>query len=295
VNRTIRTLGGLLALILAGRALAEGISLRLKGTVYQDEKEVPLAAPEGLACSEAQLVVADTGNGRLVRYDLHEGVPVGPHELKVAELKQPGELDLDPKGTLYVLDRKSRKIGRVNPDGTFGGFVEVKGVTDPAAVVPLAFKLDGASGLALIDAPTRQVLVLDASGALVRQVPLPKGEFTDIALDGGALYIVDTVTSVVYSAGKTDKEFKALGKGLKDVLTFPRSFSLSRGTLVVGDQHGHGVVFVGTDGTYQGRQLDMGWTEGVVYYPSAICANAGGDVFVADRGNNRVQAFTTKK
>jgi len=35
--------------------------------------------------------------------------------------------------------------------------------------------------------------------------------------------------------------------------------------------------------------------EGFLRYPSQICVGGDGSVFVADRGNNRVQAFLTAR
>jgi hypothetical protein len=54
-----------------------------------------------------------------------------------------------------------------------------------------------------------------------------------------------------------------------------------------------GVVVLGNDGSYQGRQLTLGWSEGSVYYPSQLCVNEKGIAAIADRGNHRVQVFTT--
>jgi hypothetical protein len=39
----------------------------------------------------------------------------------------------------------------------------------------------------------------------------------------------------------------------------------------------------------------MGWNDGFVYYPGQLCLNASGDVFLADRNNNRVQIFATPR
>ena len=36
----------------------------------------------------------------------------------------------------------------------------------------------------------------------------------------------------------------------------------------------------------------MGWGEGLVYYPAQLCVTDKDELFVADRYNNRVQAFT---
>jgi hypothetical protein len=39
----------------------------------------------------------------------------------------------------------------------------------------------------------------------------------------------------------------------------------------------------------------MGWNEGLLYYPSQMCLNEKGEVFIADRGNSRVQVFSIVK
>ncbi len=36
----------------------------------------------------------------------------------------------------------------------------------------------------------------------------------------------------------------------------------------------------------------MGWKEGLLYYPSQLCINEKGEIFIADRNNNRIQIFT---
>jgi hypothetical protein len=35
----------------------------------------------------------------------------------------------------------------------------------------------------------------------------------------------------------------------------------------------------------------MGWKEGELLYPADICLNDKGEIFIADRGNNRVQMY----
>jgi hypothetical protein len=36
----------------------------------------------------------------------------------------------------------------------------------------------------------------------------------------------------------------------------------------------------------------MGWKEGFLRYPSQMCITEEGSVFIADRGNNRIEAFS---
>ncbi len=58
------------------------------------------------------------------------------------------------------------------------------------------------------------------------------------------------------------------------------------------DQNGHGIVTLGLDGSYQGRQLGVGSTEGLVYYPSQLCISGSEELFLVDRYNSRVQVFS---
>jgi hypothetical protein len=139
------------------------------------------------------------------------------------------------------------------------------------------------------------VAVFDAQGALERQVALPKdgGVFTDLAVDpAGTLYALDAVGAVVWSAGRGDAAFKPLTQGMKDRMSFPSQLTTSRGKLYLVDQNGSGLVVISADGAYQGRLLALGWSDGLLYYPGQVCVSEAGGVFVADRGNNRVQLFS---
>jgi hypothetical protein len=35
----------------------------------------------------------------------------------------------------------------------------------------------------------------------------------------------------------------------------------------------------------------MGWKTGMLRYPAGLCVNGNGELFVADRGNSRLQVF----
>jgi hypothetical protein len=82
---------------------------------------------------------------------------------------------------------------------------------------------------------------------------------------------------------------------MKDKMNFPTYLVASKGRLLVVDQNGNGIVLLGSDGSYQGRQLSIGWADGLVNYPAQLCLTDAGVAFLADRFNNRVQVFTTSK
>jgi hypothetical protein len=100
---------------------------------------------------------------------------------------------------------------------------------------------------------------------------------------------------VIWVAEGNATEFKPLSRSLKEYMNFPAYLAMGDNALIVVDQYGHGVVHVGRDGVYRGRQLGMGWADGAVYYPSQLCRTSLGDLMLADRNNNRVQVFSPMK
>ncbi len=286
----------LAALLAAGSARAQAVSLIHLASIYEDDRDRPLKAPEGVACDDqGRVVVSDTGNGRLVALTFKDRRVSGGGEVRLAQLPSPGALQLDSKGMLLVLDIKVRKIGRVDPAGQFQGYLELKGVASPSAVVPGAFAVSGAGAVYVLDLAGVKVLVADRDGTVVRQLDLPRGGavFADLAVDpAGTIYALDAVGSSIWVAAVSATAFKPLVQGMKEVMPFPTHLVPSRGRLLVTDQNGHGMAVFGIDGSYQGRLLGMGWTDGLVYYPSQGCISGKEELFLADRYNNRVQAFS---
>jgi streptogramin lyase len=297
VTRT--ALAAVLVLALPAAALADATPFVFDRALYQDEKEVALKAPEGVACDDSgKVVVADTGNGRLVVFRYVGGTASGGTELRPAGVTYPRRVQLDSKGNLLVLDSKARKIFRVDAKGSVVGTIEAKAGATAMTSLPVAFKLDAADNVHVLDGVGGRVVVLDPAGTVIRQVELPKGPSTwmDVHVDSaGTIYVVDGAQAALYAAEKTASAFKPFGSPMKDKMNFPTYMTGSRGRFFLVDQNGNGVVVLGADGSFQGRQLAIGWSEGFVYYPGQLCVDGNGNAFVADRGNNRVQVFNTNK
>ena len=285
------------ALLLAASAAgAEKLSLSFAGSTYQDAKEVALRTPEGVACTDqGAVLVADSGNGRLLNYKYKEGVFSLVSEVKFPQLGYPVRVQIDSSGNALSLDQRTRRIVRVGASG-FAGYLEPTDVPG-AAPFPVAFKIDKKDGVWLLDLTSQRVLSLDPAGKFLRAVPLPKGSFTDLAVDAqGRLFVVEAISATLFSAGPQDAELKPLGKSLKGYMSFPMYVAVAdHGFLLLVDRHGNGLVAVGPDGAFLGRRLSIGRQDGFLYYPSQLCLSDGGDAFVADRGNNRVQAFTVQR
>lgn len=279
----------------AARAASPARALTLQRTIYADSTDGPLSRPEGLACdARGNLVVADTGNARLLTFRWKDGLLDGGAVVKVPQLGYPVRLQIDSKGFVLALDRRARRIARIDEKGAFAGYLEVKGAS--SAVTPAAFKLDGADNVYVLDVAARRVVVAAASGTVSRELPLPKEArgVTDVAVDaGGKIYALDGVAAVIWIAEPADKVFRPLSGALKESMSFPTYLAPdNQGKLFVVDQNGNAVVRLGIDGTFQGRDLALGAMEGTVNYPGQLCVTPDGDVFVADRNNDRVEIFS---
>jgi DNA-binding beta-propeller fold protein YncE len=279
--------------------VAAALPLDPASSGYADEKGVALRSPEGVACTDAGTVVAaDTGNGRLVLFNFRDGKLVAGGEVRAPELGRPTRVQLDSKGNVLALDGKGRRIVRIGAGGAFAGFFQPAGIPQGNGFFPIAFKIGPSDSVYLLDASSARVVVVDASGAFQRQLDLPRGgSFTDIAVDAqGDAFAIDGVGAQLYLARAATSTFAPLGNALKDVLNFPTYLTLTaQGPLVLVDQHGNGLVVLGRDGSFLGRRLSIGWSEGLVYYPTQVCIDSRGNTFIADRGNHRIQAFIAPK
>ena len=279
---------------------AETAKLRYAQSVYFDDKGGGLKQPESVACNDKSvLVVGDTGNGRLLRYTFQDKTVAGGNEMKIPQLSTPIRIQMNSKGEIFGLDGKTRRIARLSPTGEFKDYLSPEGLPSPSSFIPRSFKIDPNSQFYILDIFLERVLVAGPDGKYQRQIAFPKsyGFFSDLAIDPkGSVLLIDSVNKMLFGALKDAKEFSPLGGSLKEYVSFPTYITTdNRGTVYVVDESGSGIVILGPDGSFLGRQLNVGWNEGLLNYPSQMCLNEKGEVFIADRGNNRIQIFTLIK
>jgi hypothetical protein len=278
---------------------AESIKLRHVVSVYADEQGNGFNHPEGVACFEDRMVVADTGNGRLVTYIFQGGEPRGGTEIKLPQVLYPIRAKISSKGDILVLDERQRKVVRLAREGTFKGYVEPTGLPDQGMIVPVGIDRDINDNIYLLDIPSARVLVLDAEGKFQRQVDFPKeyGFISDLTVDAKrTIFLVDSVRALVYSNTKDPGAFLPISGPMKADMKFPTNIIADTdNALYITDRNGSGILILGKDGSQRGRQLSFGWKEGLVRYPAQLCVTKDGSIVVADRENNRVQVFTPLK
>jgi len=278
---------------------AETVKFRYLQSIYFDDKGGGLKQPEGVACDEKSvLVVGDTGNDRLVRYSFQDKNLKEGNEIKIPQLSNPIRVQINSKGEIFALDGKKRRIVRLNTDGSFKGYVDPEGVPLASAFVPRSFNIDRNDNIYILDIFTGRVLILNSEGKYQKLIPFPKeyGFFSDLSVDSrGNVLVIDCVKAMVFSAAKDSNSFSPLTKNLREYSDFPTSITNSKGTIYIVDEDGGSIIILRADGTFAGRQLGRGWNEGLLYFPSQISVNEKGEVFIADRGNSRVQIFTLVK
>jgi sugar lactone lactonase YvrE len=272
------------------------MSLKLVQPVLTDNKEGMIKNPQGIGCDDDGLfIVADSGNGRLLSYTYKDDLVKFGSEMKVAQLPYPVRVQLNSKGDIFVFDGKLRRIAHLNPQGAFQGYLDPQALPSTAPFVLRSFKIDRQDNIYLLDILSERVLVLDPTGKYQKQIAFPAnhGSFSDLAVNrNGDLYLLDSTNAMVFVASKDANAFNPLTKSLKEDMNFPANISIdSSGKIFLVDQNGGGIIVLGQNGAFLTRMLSMGWKPGFLYYPSQICINGKGNVFVADRDNNRVQIF----
>ena len=287
-------------LVVARNAGAAGpVKFAHSGSAYADRQGVALNHPEGVACGPGPtVIVADTENGRLLRYVLAADVLTEGSPIKVPQVQYPVRVHTGSNGDILVLDGKLRRIIRLNAAGAFLNMIEPKGVPK-GNVVPKSFALDRENRIYILDNFSRRVVVTDPSGGYQREIPFPEkfGFFSDVAVDTmRTVYLLDTVAGSLYTAGKDAGAFSLLTKDLREYANFPAYVTTDgKGIVYVVDQNGGGVIVLGQDGSFQGRQLTLGWKEGLLMYPCQMCISEQGIAVISDRENNRVQSYKVSR
>ncbi|MBI5665733.1 MAG: NHL repeat-containing protein [Nitrospirae bacterium] len=268
-------------------------------SIYSDEKGAGLKSPEGVACDESRVVIADTANHRLLQYKLEDRTLTEVAEIVMPQVTYPVLVKLNSKSEIFALDGRQRRIARLSREGVFKGYVEPAGLPSPEAYVPKSFEIDKEDNIYILDVFSERVIILNPEGAYQSQIKFPKGHgfFSGIAVDfKGNVLLIDSINARVYSSAKGSEGFATLTESMKEQMRFPTGLTTdNRGRIYLMDRNGSRIIVVGQDGSFLGQMSELGWKEGLLNYPSQMCVNANGEVFVADTNNNRVQVFILLK
>ncbi len=294
VSRTVTIFTVLVCFLGSVQAIgADSTRIRWVTSAYGDIDGRGLKHPESVACSGKDLFVADTGNSRLLHYT-YEDKTITAKATFAIHKSVPIVVQVNSKGQLYYLDGRERRIVVLDTEGR-DKFLAPKGLPFSTEMVPKSFKIDSEDKMYILDIFSENVVILDSGGQYLRHLAFPEGfgSFSDLAVDSsGSIFLLDGVEATIYSAGGDADQFSPLTESLKEYVNFPSSLATDEdGLIYVVDRNGSGLALVGPDGSFLGRKVGSGWTDGLLYYPGQICVSDEGTILIADRSNSRVQLF----
>ncbi len=225
----------------------------------------------GILCSisaPAQLFNMMTFAGSTAQGDV-DGVT------NVSQFYNPGGVAMDASGNIYVADTEDNTIREIAANGIVSTLAGAAGISGSA---------DGNGTNALFNAP--QGIAVDSSGNVY---VADTGNGTIRKITGNA---VSTLAGLAGNAGSAD------GVGTNASFNFPEGLAVNAGGVIfVADTWNDTIRAVspsGTVSTYIGQAGIFGssnatGTNALLYEPSAVAIDSGGNIFVADTGNNVIR------
>lgn len=236
-----------------------------------------LSDPRGVAIFEERLVIADTGNGRLVEITL-EGELVGSIAADV--LDSPKHLSFDSGGGIWVADTASDQVHRIVDgvsEGTFG-----EDLSGPYAAVT------DDTRVWISDYDNNRIRVYATDGTWLEDF----GDAVELDKPSGLLLDPDGRLLVASTGGDRIQVYEdgvlvdTLGQGL---LNDPHQMAWDPdGSLWVADQFNYRVVKLDADGHEIASIGERGSEDGQVDWPFGVAVGPDRRIYVADMKNDRV-------
>jgi DNA-binding beta-propeller fold protein YncE len=257
-----------------------------------------LAYPRGIAVDAAGAVyVANTGNDRVDVFDRGGALlrSFGSSGRAPGQFNAPLGVGADANGFRAVVDSVNGRIELLHPDGALAA---VWGSPAPGPTIlprPVAVAFDAVGDAFVLDQRRARIVVFERATGLPKRTIGLQGSGPGQMLDPSALAIDASGTiSVADSGNDRIARFNTAGEylgartatgSLRGIAVTPdgqRTYvSTTDSFITVYDAAGAQVAEFGG----RGRQL------GKLEAPAQITLDAAGNLWVADRGNNRVQKF----
>lgn len=221
------------------------------------------------------------------------------------EFNDPAALAFAPNGDLYVVDQKNNRIQRFDSEGTFlsmfGGPGRGEGEFDNA----IGIAVDAAGNIYVADWGNHRIQKFDPAGnfqTMWGNRGSDPGQFigpVGVALDGnGNVYVADQFNNRVQKFdsnggfltlwGSPDRLPSADPGGF----AYPRYVASSGNNLVYVSDHTNRIQMFTDDGSYISYFGSTGSGETQFQSPLGLTVDAGGNVYVAEGGNHRIQKLT---
>lgn len=242
-----------------------------------------------------RLLVADTGWGKVLVFDIPNGEFSFMGEGPLGQLSKPAGIATDKDGTIYVSDLLLHRVYVYNKNGSFlralGGQDRFK--------QPVGIAVDRERRkVFVVDMKNHQVVIFDTAGqeiAAIGKRGSGNGEFnypSNVAVaKSGDIYVVDSFNFRVQHFDTNGQYLGQWGKpgDLPGMFSRPKGVAIDRdGHVYVVDAAFHNVQIFTPDGELLMAFGDIGHKMGQFFLPAGIDITPDGRIFVADQLNRRV-------
>lgn len=279
---------------------AEKGGMRVVAVITGDEIIGKLKQPSGLFFDEIKkrLYIADSGNGRLVSFDSEFK---SLSELTNEAMALPISLVKNKEGNFFILDSGKGKIIFIDLEKkVVKSFSQSSVPPGKEQFIPGRMAIDTANRLYIIDKLNRRLIVVEQTGAFVREITVKdKGffGFADVRVDDkGEIYAIDAIAGVVYIFDDKGSIISRFGsrENKEDNFRFPTSLAVDKnGLIYITDQHAGRILVFDKKGVFQHAISRPGMKEGELSYPSYIFIDKEGRIYTID--GNRIQVFQDEK
>jgi uncharacterized protein (TIGR03663 family) len=264
---------------------------------------------------DGSIYVADTRNHRIQKFDASGNFVLawgsqggGAGAVGPGQFNEPWGLAVGPDGSVYVADTWNHRVQKFNADG---GFLTAWGYFGQAEA-PEAFwgprdvAVDALGRVYVADTGNKRVAVFDANGLSVTSIGFggsDRGQFDEpvglATTSDGLLFVADTWNQrvQVFRWEPLDEEYAFVrdwpivgwyGQSLDNK---PYLATDGRDRVYVSDPEGFRVLVFDAAGNFLTTWGDYGLETNRFGLLNGLAADAAGNVYAADAGNNRVLVF----
>lgn len=253
----------------------------------------PVAVSKLAWNSKDTIYGVDTENKAIIR--IQNGAAVG--EIKVKDLT-PAAVAVDKSGGLWVLDKNNLKVVKLDESGAMLASIGSKGGKKGQLDDPTDMAIATNGDIYIADRGNNWVQVFNSDGGFVKAITKSTAATLDepaaITLDAqDNLYVLDKGRNVVSTFSAKGEALLEFGKGQGGSADLAKPVALMATNDEVFVLDTNQVKVYSHQGEYRRSFAAKGSAPGELDEPLAITAKDNSSFYISERGNKRVQTFTT--